>query len=308
MKRGTPGHKKMHHLAQVLGVPLPMAVGIMEMLWHYAAQHAPEGDIGGLPDSAISAAVYWTGQPADLIDGLVEANWLHRHETHRLYIHDWPQHCEQSVGRWLTRNSKCFLEVYNSDYNVASQRLVSDSSVTSKKLASREATATAESSEIEIQESGSAVSNYSNDSTAATSKSTKSPTSAIFAPSSGVQSPPCDSAPQRSVSEVWSAAGFPDGPEEFEGWWVAFLGGYPNPHRNAVGRAKALDDVLVGFLLRARVESGFEAHRARWLDEPGFESNIGDFFVDRLYMHPPRPKPRKKQTREQQIREAILRC
>lgn len=112
MKRGTPYHKKMHRLAEALDVPLPMAVGIMEMLWHHAAQHAPEGDIGSLPDVAISMAVFWPHDHERLINGLVESNWLERHDLYRLIIHDWPDHCEQSVKKWLDRNQKSFLPVY----------------------------------------------------------------------------------------------------------------------------------------------------------------------------------------------------
>ncbi len=112
MKRGTPRHKKMHALASALGVRLYSAVGIMEMLWHYAGQHTPEGDIGSVPDVEIASAVSWEKKPDKLVKALVESHWLERHEDYRLYIHDWPDHCEQSVRKWLDRNRKNFLPVY----------------------------------------------------------------------------------------------------------------------------------------------------------------------------------------------------
>lgn len=112
MKRGTPRHKKMHALAGALGVPLYGAVGIMEMLWHYTGMHTPEGDIGSVSDAEIANAVGWEKKPDRLINALVQSNWVERHESYRLIIHDWPDHCEQSVKKWLDRNRKKVLPVY----------------------------------------------------------------------------------------------------------------------------------------------------------------------------------------------------
>lgn len=113
MKRGTPRHKKMHALAAALNVPLYSAVGIMEMLWHYAGEHTPEGDIGSVSDQEIATAVAWDRKPGVLINALIKSHWLDFHELYRLTIHDWPDHCEQSVRRKLERNRKAFLSVYN---------------------------------------------------------------------------------------------------------------------------------------------------------------------------------------------------
>lgn len=112
MKRGTPRHKKMYDLAARLKIELPHAVGIMEMLWQHASQFARQGDIGTMDDSDIAGAVKWPKRPDALIEGLVGAKWLHRHEEYRLYIHDWPEHCEDSVKKWLKNNGKNFLPVY----------------------------------------------------------------------------------------------------------------------------------------------------------------------------------------------------
>lgn len=114
MKRGTPRHKKMYDLAARLKIELPHAVGIMEMLWQHAAQYTRQGDIGTLDDQDIAAAVKWSKRPEALIEGLVGSGWLHRHDEYRLYVHDWPDHCEQSVEKWLKSQKppKDFLPVY----------------------------------------------------------------------------------------------------------------------------------------------------------------------------------------------------
>lgn len=112
MKRGTPRHKKMHALSATLNVPLYSSVGIMEMLWHYTGQHTPEGDIGSVSDAEIATAVGWNKKPDKLIGALVLARWLDRDDAYRLVVHDWPDHCEHSVRKWLSRNRKHFLPVY----------------------------------------------------------------------------------------------------------------------------------------------------------------------------------------------------
>ncbi len=113
MKRGTPRHPKMYALAEALQIPLPFAVGLMEMLWHHAGEVAQRGDIGSLPDRAIAEAVGWPKKPEKLIEGLLSARWLDADAEHRLIIHDWPEHCEQSVIKWLEYNRKSFLRIYS---------------------------------------------------------------------------------------------------------------------------------------------------------------------------------------------------
>ena len=112
MKRGTPRHPKTYALAEALTIPLPYAVGILEMLWHHTAQYTPRGDIGSLPDIAIAQACAFTRKPHILIDALIECRWLDRDPDYRLIVHDWPQHCEASVRKWLDRNQKEMLPVY----------------------------------------------------------------------------------------------------------------------------------------------------------------------------------------------------
>ncbi len=112
MKRGTPRHPKTYALAEALKIPLPHAVGILEMLWQHAAQFTPRGDIGSLPDSAVAQAVGWNKKAPLLTAGLVSSGWLENSSEYRLIIHDWPEHCEQAVVKWLEYNGKDFLPIY----------------------------------------------------------------------------------------------------------------------------------------------------------------------------------------------------
>lgn len=103
MKRGTPDHPKMAALADRLGVTLPTAVGMMELLWHFTARFAPQGNIGKWTDVAIAEAAHWAEQPAQLVRTLVELGWLDECAEHRLIVHDWADHCDDSTKKMLQR-------------------------------------------------------------------------------------------------------------------------------------------------------------------------------------------------------------
>ena len=110
MKRGTPGHFKMDALCELLNVPRAHAVGIMEMLWQYTADKTPQGDIGKASDRAIANAVGWDRDPSELIESLISVRWLDRSEEHRLVVHDWSEHCEDSVRKWLRYRKLPFIQ------------------------------------------------------------------------------------------------------------------------------------------------------------------------------------------------------
>lgn len=106
MKREAVNHTKMARFERRLDLRRYEAVGLLELLWHLATKEAPAGNIGKLSDDDIAMAVGWDGDPPALCDALVEAGWLDRHEGYRLIVHDWSQHCEDSVHAKLAR-AKC---------------------------------------------------------------------------------------------------------------------------------------------------------------------------------------------------------
>lgn len=114
MKRGTPDHPKTEMLAELLGVCVAQAVGHMEMLWHFAAKHSPAGDIGRWPDSMIAKRAGWNGDPQQFVGALEAAKgagrhgWIEKHRSHRLVLHDWHEHAEESVKKWLANHDEKF--------------------------------------------------------------------------------------------------------------------------------------------------------------------------------------------------------
>lgn len=107
MKRGTPDHPKVLMLAaelRRLGIPMPRttAVGILEMLWQWAAKYAIQGDVGRWPDEIIEAALEWVGEPGALVTALIRTKWLDEApEPHRLVIHDIHDHADNTWRQCL---------------------------------------------------------------------------------------------------------------------------------------------------------------------------------------------------------------
>ncbi len=110
MKRGTSKHPKMFELATRLKVARQFAVGIIVDLWEAASNYAPRGDIGKCSDEWIAEQVGWSKKPDLLVQALVESRWLDRSECFRLLVHDWPEHCEDSVHKFLYRKKLLFAD------------------------------------------------------------------------------------------------------------------------------------------------------------------------------------------------------
>jgi len=108
MKRGTPNHPKMLALKIALNIPFPFAVGIMESLWHFTAARTPRGNIGKWDNHMIALSVGWEEDVDELISALLKAGWLEEHPEFRLVVHDWSDHAEDSVHKWLADNNLLF--------------------------------------------------------------------------------------------------------------------------------------------------------------------------------------------------------
>lgn len=113
MKRGAPDHPKTFALAEALGIRRVHAVGILEMLFHFTSQYAPQGDIGRFTSKRIAAAVDWHGKPDKLISALVETGWIDTHPEVKLVVHDWHDHADRTTLQRLTRQGKSAVKYYH---------------------------------------------------------------------------------------------------------------------------------------------------------------------------------------------------
>jgi len=114
MKRGTPRHPKVGRLLRELGLNLrntATAIGHLELLWHFAAEFAPRGDIGKYDDEQIEGALHWHGKRGKLIQALTTSGWVDAHDQCRLAVHDWREHCDEATRKRLQRAGQDFVDV-----------------------------------------------------------------------------------------------------------------------------------------------------------------------------------------------------
>lgn len=114
MKRETLRHPKTLDLAARLGLDRPAALGTLMLLWDFAAEYAIQGDIGKWPNAVISSACDYRADPDSFVEALIHAKWLDINTTHRLIVHDWPDHCERWVKLKMGKLRIQFLECYGS--------------------------------------------------------------------------------------------------------------------------------------------------------------------------------------------------
>lgn len=108
MKRGTIANKKTAFLADLLDVELLHAVGVLESLWHWTADQCPTGGLEGASDRVIATGVRWHGDASQLVNSLRKAGWLDPHDFHRYVVHDWVDHADGSVHKYLANAGRLF--------------------------------------------------------------------------------------------------------------------------------------------------------------------------------------------------------
>lgn len=107
MKREAYRHPKMLDLAARLDIELSFAAGIVGSMHEFAADYAPQGDVGKHSNGVIARACDWRRNPDDLIDALVGAGWLDKCAQRRLVVHDLHDHAPQW---WKERMKKLGLD------------------------------------------------------------------------------------------------------------------------------------------------------------------------------------------------------
>jgi hypothetical protein len=93
-----------------LDIPEPYALGLLAKMWEWVSKYTPSGDIGKYSDAIIASKIGWPDEPSRLIRGMVDAKWLDENQSYRLLVHDWPQHCEDSVHAQLARQGLLFAD------------------------------------------------------------------------------------------------------------------------------------------------------------------------------------------------------
>lgn len=110
MKREAASHTKLKRLCRKLDLQTWQAAGLLEMIWILTARETPRGNIGRLSDEDIAVAIDYRGDEHAMIEALVESGWLDRSQEHRLIIHDWSEHCDDTVHAKLARARQSFAD------------------------------------------------------------------------------------------------------------------------------------------------------------------------------------------------------
>lgn len=107
--RAVPEHPKFFALKDALHIRKYHALGILEALWHFAGKFAPRGNVGKFKDSEIEGWLEWDGERGALVAALTDVGWLDKSEEHRLVIHDWHEHADQTTRKQLGRTKTAFV-------------------------------------------------------------------------------------------------------------------------------------------------------------------------------------------------------
>jgi hypothetical protein len=82
-----PRHPKTIKLKRLLGTWEPIIV-----LWLWAAENRPNGDLGGLDIEDIAIAASWDDDPKTLINALLKVRFVHEVENGAYALHGWEEH------------------------------------------------------------------------------------------------------------------------------------------------------------------------------------------------------------------------
>lgn len=98
-------HPKTRRAARALGVSIPLMVGHLHLLWHWALDYAQDGSLADYEPADIADAAMWEGDPDLFCEALLQcgpgktAGFLERDETGALQIHDWWEYAGRLIAK-----------------------------------------------------------------------------------------------------------------------------------------------------------------------------------------------------------------
>jgi hypothetical protein len=88
-------HPKTLRLARILGIPVPAALGHLHLLWWWAIEYAPDGNVGRFEAAELALACMWDGDEAALMPAFQRAGFVNDDGT----LHDWHDYAGKLVDR-----------------------------------------------------------------------------------------------------------------------------------------------------------------------------------------------------------------
>ncbi len=97
-----PSHRKIKKLKRLLKIKTPQAVGHLAMLWLWAVDNAPDGDLSQVDAEDIAEACEWPKDAEDFVAALKEAGLID--DDRRL--HDWDEYAGRLVDQRENKKKK----------------------------------------------------------------------------------------------------------------------------------------------------------------------------------------------------------
>lgn len=98
LHQGLSQHHKIRRLKRLLGIGVAQAAGHMALLWTWALDATPAGDLSAFEAVDVAEQAEWEGDPDTFIEALVSAGLVDR-EDGRLVIHDWMDYAGRLVEK-----------------------------------------------------------------------------------------------------------------------------------------------------------------------------------------------------------------
>jgi hypothetical protein len=89
-------HPKTRKLTRRLDIPIPLAVGFLTLLWHWAMEYAEEGDLSRHDAEDIAVGARWEGEAETFVGALVAVGFIDETDD-GLALHDWTDY----AGRYI---------------------------------------------------------------------------------------------------------------------------------------------------------------------------------------------------------------
>ncbi len=89
-------HRKTMALESLLGIETPTAVGHLHLLWWWALDNVPSGDLTDIPDAVIARAAQWRGDAGKFVLALISSHFID--ESPR-QLHDWNDYAGKLMER-----------------------------------------------------------------------------------------------------------------------------------------------------------------------------------------------------------------
>jgi hypothetical protein len=107
-------HPKTRRLMRRMGWTLPHTIGNLHLLWWWALDFAPTGDLSRFEPEQLTYDLDLNGAtPEEFIEAMVEAGFIDRSED-SLRLHDWPDYSAKSLRPRFRRNPERWHQVLRS--------------------------------------------------------------------------------------------------------------------------------------------------------------------------------------------------